>query len=99
MTLRGFSNAMDSETLLSYLQHTGNISNAVEDQETFQILALLVLFSGNKDKLMAQMGKTYNTILQRRVRANGQKGASSKIRSGLESVDELATIFQRLETF
>ena len=40
------AHALDTEALLNYLQLTGNLSASVEDIESFKLVALVSLFSG-----------------------------------------------------
>jgi hypothetical protein len=68
-------NAMDTDTMLTYLALTGNLSAAVDEMETFKIVALLSLFSGENagaTKNLAQLEKKYETVLQRRIAAKRQ---------------------------
>lgn len=90
--------AMSSQEVIRYLSLTGTLATSVEDLELFKIITLLALFSGQKassKKVLAQLEKKYSTLLQRRV--TSIRGSYSKIRNGLDSVDELAEIFQKLQ--
>ena len=96
------THAMDTATLLNYLALTGNLATSVEDLEMFKIITLMSLFSGKtatSSKILATLEKKYATLLQRRAANENSKASYAKIRAGLESVDELAKIFDRLQTF
>ena len=41
------SQAMETDVLMAYLQLTGNLSAAVEDMESFKLVALATLLSGS----------------------------------------------------
>jgi len=125
---------MDTDTVLNYLQLTGNLTAAVEDTETFKLVALVTLFSGKAAEsaagasssssttssgggvTLADLGRKYDRILERRSAAAaaaavsettdaesdfkaGRKADYSKIRVAMSSVDELAAIFEKLQTY
>ena len=93
--------AMDSDLLIDYLQLTAKISASVEEQEMFFIIALMILFSGTcaGSTGLSQLEKKYSTIFQRKMAAKGDKSMITKLQSGVGSVSELSTIFQRLHVF
>ena len=66
------ANALDTDALMTYLTLTGNLSAAVEDMESFKLVALATLLSGDeatKHEELARLARKYDTILRRRAEA------------------------------
>ena len=105
------SNALDTESLLTYLQLSGSLTTTLEDSENFKLIALMALFSGktgNANQALRLLEKRYSTLLQRRAAAaasndgsdkNKKKSKSSyaKICRGIDGIDELSRIFKQLQ--
>ncbi len=83
--------AMETDTLMNYIQLTGNLSASVEDMESFKLVALVTLLNGaaaSEEDSLARLAKKYDTILQRRAdtapAVGSGAGASALVEAGGE---------------
>lgn len=94
---------MDTDMLLTYLQLSGKLGVSVEDMTNFQLITLISLFSGDivkSNKKLSRQADRYLTVLRRRHfnAKKEQKASFTKVQSGMDCIDELARIFNKLNT-